>query len=81
MIWLLVDRDDAITLLTRSPSKKNADGWLALLGGHLIALGVNEAKLTRVACVDPKAKRVFSQVRKSPASCTDVVDAWGAVAR
>jgi hypothetical protein len=76
MIWLLADRQDALTLLTRSPTKQNADGWLALLGDHLVALGVDGSKLTRLACVDPNAKRVFSQVRKSPASCGDVVDDW-----
>ena len=74
VIWMLVDRQDDVVLLTKSSSKRNADAWLALLGEHLIALGVSDAKLTRVACVEPKAKRVFSQVRKSPASCADVVD-------
>ena len=81
MIWMLVGRQDAVTLLTHSTTKQNADGWLALLGDHLVALGVDESKLTKVACVEPKAKRVFSQVRKSPASCADVVDDWGKAAR
>ncbi len=81
MIWMLVGRQEAVTLLTRSTTKQNAEGWLALLGDHLIALGVDEKKLTKVACVEPKAKRVFSQVRKTPASCADVVDDLGKAAR
>ncbi len=81
MIWMLVGRQEAVTLLTRSTTKQNADGWLALLGDHLVALGVEESKLTKVACVEPKAKRVFSQVRKSPASCADVVDDFQKPAR
>jgi hypothetical protein len=70
-IWLLVDRGDPITLLTFSPSKQNADAWLQSIGAHLVAIGVEESKLTKVACVDARAKIVSTSVMKSPATCAD----------
>ncbi len=70
-IWLLVDRGDPITLLTFGPTKQNAEAWLDLIGAHLVAIGVAESKLTKVPCVDARAKIVSTSVMKSPATCAD----------
>jgi hypothetical protein len=67
----LVDRGDPITLLTFGPTKQNAEAWLDLIGAHLVAIGVAESKLTKVPCVDARAKIVSTSVMKSPATCAD----------